>query len=272
MKKIITTLSITLFIFTGTVILAQPQGKQVYNVFRGYYEDNIKPELLRQQDKFMNVLTDEEKSELLKIKTDWKTVHENMKGTVAPADRKNTRKTHFAAFNSRVEKIVDAHPEMKEQYIKEMTPKKEQWQKDMNAIREENDMPENSKKTYLDRVDDPTFILMWDPDKMYAKKPMVLGMNQQKMKTGEPIKPGITIFPQPAKTTITIKITGVKDKKVTAAVYDASGEKIKELFDAGSSLPVLSFSLDVSGWENGIYTVKTLFGNRNMTMDFEVVK
>ena len=101
---------------------------------------------------------------------------------------------------------------------------------------------------------------------------MVRGMNQQKMKTGEPIKPGIVISPQPAKATVTIKITGIKDKNVTAAVYDAGGEKIKELFDAGSSLPVLSFSLDVSGWENGIYTVKTLFGNRNMTMDFEVVK
>ncbi|NOX84529.1 MAG: T9SS type A sorting domain-containing protein [Chlorobi bacterium] len=62
------------------------------------------------------------------------------------------------------------------------------------------------------------------------------------------------------------------NKKVEAAVYNANGKKVKDLFDATSSLQVLSFTLDVSGLDNGIYTVKTKFDDRNMTMDFKVEK
>jgi len=271
MKRTFTILSTALFLLTGTCIFAQPQagqGKSGNREFRIYYEKNIKPVLTEQQEKFMNVLSDEEKAELQRIKKDRNTVRDNMSGTVSAADRENTQKAHFAAFKSRLETIEDAHPAEKEQYIKEMTLKKEQWQKDMKAIHGNNNMSQNNKKNYLDRVDDPAFILMWDPNRNMPS----MGMRNNKMQQKETAQPGIHIFPDPASATVTVKITGVKNKAVSATVYDAKSKEVKELFDAASTLPILSFSFDVSGWENGIYTVKTKFDNRNMTMDFKVEK
>lgn len=275
MKRIIASVLTSLFLFNGAVIMAQPQnmqGRPLYQEFRAYYEKNVKPELVKQQEKFMSVLTDEEKKELENIKQQWKTVHETMKGKVPPEDRKSTQKSHFEAFNSQVEKIADAHPAEKEQYIKEMSVKKEQWKKGIQAIRAKFDLPENNNMRLYDRVDNPAFILVWNPDRMYAKKPRGRSMYQQKMKANKAMQPGINVFPQPAKETVSVRISGVKGKKVTAEVYNVNGKKEKALFDAPSSLSVLSFSMDVSKWDNGIYTVKVKFGERNMTMDFKVEK
>lgn len=271
MKKNIAVLLTSLFLMSGTTIIAQPQnvqGRPLYQEFRTYYEQNVKPVLVQQQEKFMSVLSDQEKEELKNIKQQWKTVHETMKGKTPPEDRKATQKSHFEAFNSQVEKIADAHPAEKEEYIKEMSVKKEQWLKDIQAIRSKYDLPENKKMGLYNRVDDPAFILVWDPDKMYAKA----AARQGKMTKSKVTQPAITVFPQPAFATATIRITGMLNKKVEAAVYDAKGKKVKDLFDATSSLHVLSFTLDVSGWDNGMYTVKAKFGDRNMTMDFEVEK
>ncbi len=271
MKRTSFILLMTLFLITGSVTaqFQSKQGKPMNQEFRMYYEKNIKPVLIDQQNKFTSVLTDKEKTQLKQIKEQWKTVHETMKGKTPPEDRKATQKAHFETFNMQVEQIADAHPAEKEKYIKEMTPKKEQWQKDIKAIREKNNLPENTKKTYLDRVDDPSFILMWDPNRNMsqpmAKKSSI--MQQQKA-----AQPGIRVFPQPASGTVTVKVTGVKDKIVSAGVYNAAGKKIKELFEAKSTIPALSFSFDVSKWENGTYTVKAKFGDRNMTMDFKVEK
>ncbi len=271
MKKNIVLLFTSLWLLSGTAIMAQPgnmQGKPFYQVMKTYYEENVKPVLLEQQEKFMGVLSDEEKEQLEQIKQQWKTVHETMKGQTPPADRKATQKAHFEAFNSQVEKIVDAHPAEKEEYIKTMKPKKEQWNKEIQALRAEYNLPENKNMRFYNRVDDPAFILVWNPDKMYAKsKVSKTGMSKSKV-----TQPSITVFPQPASATVTVRITGMLNKKVTAAVYNAKGKKMKDLFDATSSLQVLSFTLDVSGWENGIYTVKTKFDDRNMTMDFKVEK
>jgi len=276
MRKNIAILLTSLFLMSGTVVFAQPQnvqGRPLYQEFKAYYEENVKPVLLEQQEKFMGVLTDEEKTQLEQIKQQWKTVHESMKGKVPPEDRKSTQKAHFEAFNSQVEKIADAHPAEKEEYIKTMSAKKEQWMKDIQDIRAKYDLPENKNMRFYNRVDDPAFILMWDPNKMYSRKPMNKNMmSQQKVKAKKAMQPGITIFPQPAKATVTVRITGMLNKKVEAGVYNANGKKVKDLFDATSSLQVLSFTLDVSGWDNGIYTVKTKFDDRNMTMDFKVEK
>ncbi len=277
MKKTLTVLLSALIIFSGNILTAQPQsgkGKSMNQGFRMYYENNIKPVLIREQDKFMSVLSEEEKAELQQIKKDRNTIRDNMHGTVAPADRENTHKAHFAAFKDRLAKIADAHPKMKEEYIKEITPKKEQWQKDLKAMRGNNSMSGNNKETLLDKVDDPTFILMWDRNRdMQQKKGMNnRSMQNQKMMNQKTMQPGIHVFPQPAAGTVNVKITGVKDKMVSADVYNASGKKVKELFNANSTIPALSFSFDVSGWDNGIYTVKASFGDRNMTMDFKVEK
>ena len=278
MKKTLTVLLTALIIFSGSILTAQPQsgkGKSMNQGFRMYYENNIKPVLIQEQDKFMSVLSEEEKAELEQIKKNRNTVRDNMSGTVAPADRENTQKAHFAAFKGQLDNIVDAHPKMKEEYIKEMTPKKEQWQKDMQAMRSNSNMSGNKKETLLDKVDDPAFILMWDRNRDMQQNKNMKGMNNMKnpkMQNQRAMQPGIHVFPQPASTTVTVKITGVKDKMVTADVYNADGKKVKELFQANSTIPALSFSFDVSGWDNGLYTVKATFGDRNMTMDFKVEK
>ena len=279
MKKIVTLVLTAVFLTAGTFGWAQPpKGNPGAKEIREYFKNNIRPELIKQQAKFLSVLSDEEIAQLDKIKNDWKKVRAEMHGKTTPENRKNTQKAHYTAFSSQIEKIADAHPKEKEAYIKTMSAKKEQWKKDIEAIRTKYNMPENNKGSKLmENIDKPAFILMWDPNRHYgkkhAKKPA--GKKPYMHKKGMKAKntePGIKIFPYPAKSTVTVRITGTKGKDINAAVYDANGKKMKELFNAKSTLPALNFSFDVSNWNNGMYVVKAKFGERTLTYDFKVEK
>jgi hypothetical protein len=281
MKKIISTVLTAIIIVIASNVNAQPQGKAGnpgFKELRTYFKENIKPVLIKQQADFLSVLSASELEELNKIKSDWQNVRQTMHGKTSPENRKSTQKAHFAAFNSQVEKIADAHPEQKEEYIKSMTANKELWEKDIEEIREKYDMPENKNGfRFLNRVDDPAFILMWNPEKSHEKMANKKGtQNFEMQKPGKPgmkkqiNEPGIHIFPDPASTTVTARITGVKNKNVVVDIFDSQGKKVKNLFNAPSSLPALNFSFDVSKWDTGVYTVKTKFDDRNMSMDFKV--
>ena len=246
---------------------------------------------------FMDALSKSEMEELLKMKEEQEAIRGGMQGKVTPENRDNIRKAHFSAFKPRLDKIVDAHPNLKKQYIAEMTQNKENWSKEIKNLLPDN---KNAERGYgalkmLDRITDPAFILLWNPDHQYGNfgtKPGYggnnrrMGMQRQRMGRGmqrgmddrmKPRKdmamePGIHVFPQPATSTTIVKISGVLDKNVQATIYNAKGKKVKELYNGLATMPMLDYTFDVSKWDAGIYTVKTTFGDRTMTMDFEVGK
>ncbi len=298
-----------LFLLSGLGLTAQPYGNGNGNgprqSFRMYMEQNIKPELLKQKKIWMEALTKEETEELLKINEEKEAVRGSMRGQVTLENRGNIRNAHFTAFKSRIDKIVDAHPDLKKEYIKEMTQKKAEWVKDLDAIRVKNNLPERNRgpQNMMEKMTDPAFILLWNPNMNYEKMTMQHrgmnrgqkpgrnqgmrgnpgmgnygGMGQKGMGNGGMNKgskmqePGIHIFPQPATATTIIKISGVRNADVEANVYNAKGKKVKELYNGTASMPMLDYTLNVSDWNNGVYTVKVTFGNRTMTMDFEVAK
>ena len=278
MKKIVSTLLLTVFMFSLNSVIAQPgNANPGMKEIRTYFKENVKPELIKQQAKFLSVLSDKEIAELEKIKENWKKVRAEMHGKTKPENRENTQKAHFSAFNSQVEQIVNTHPKEKDSYIKTMTAKSAQWQKDIAAIREKYDMPEPKKGNKLmERINDPAFILMWSPDHNFGGKHPKKGMgnNAKPMKSNKMamMEPGIKIFPQPASSTVTVRVTGTKGKNINASIYDSNSKKMRELFNAKSTLPVLNFSFDLSDWNNGVYIVKVKFDDRTMTYDFEVKK
>ena len=305
MKKIIVSMMTGLFLITGVGLTAQPRGNGNGNgprqAFRTYMEQNIKPELMKQKKIWMEALTKEETEELLKLKEQRDAIRESMKGQQTNmADREQMREAHFSAFKGQLDKITDAHPDLKAQYTKEMTKMKEQWVKDIEAMRPANNRGMgNGPQNILDKMTDPAFILMWNPQMNYGKMMMrhhrmnqknnmgmgqpgmmgnrgmngMKGMNGGQMDRGPKAnEPGIHIFPQPAESTTVIKISGVINKDVQASVYNAKGKKIKELYKGTATLPMLDYTLNVSDWANGIYTVKVTFGDRNMSMDFKVEK
>ena len=291
MKKIIATMMTGLFLLTGISLTAQPgqgNGNDANRGFGMYMQNNIKPELLKQKKIWMEALTKTELEELIKIQEEQEAIRSNMQGTVTPENRDNMRNAHFSAFKPRLDKITDAHPDLKKKYIEEMTQKKEQWTKDLETMSVQNNRPAKSMgpMNLMDKITDPAFILMWDPDKNYGKGGMrhphmrngrqgrgmgmqKQGMNPQKKKLAQP---GINIFPQPAVETVVVKVTGVKNKAVKADIYNAKGKKVKELYSGNASMPMLTWSVNVHDWENGFYTVKVAFGDRHMTMDFKVDK
>jgi hypothetical protein len=296
MKKIIATLMTGLFLVTGiSLTTAQPgsgmgRGNGMQQQFKSYMENNIKPELLKQKKIWMDALTKEELKELVKIQEERDAIRSNMQGKVAPENRENTRNAHFSIFKPRLDKIANAHPELKKQYVAEMTQKKDEWIKELESMRRGNNMPQQGRgpMNMMDKITDPAFILMWNPDMNYGKMAMHHkqmrngqrgGMNKNGMNKGKmnpqmkmAAEPGIHVFPQPAVETVVVKVTGVKNKKVEAAVYNAKGKKVKELYSGNASMPVLTNTLNVAGWDSGLYTVKVAFGERNMTMDFKVNK
>jgi len=277
MKKIV--LFFTLLLWGGFTAWTQPQqANPGFKELRQYFAQNIKPELMKQQARFMSVLTEKEKNELKTIKQNWKKVREQMHGKVSPENRSNTQKAHYSAFHSQVEAIVNAHPKEKKAYEEAIRSKKEQWNKDIAAIREKYQLPKKTHTDkFLERIEDPAFILIWNPNKPLkaGKKsknhPIKKKPNHQQVKKAVN-DPGIKIFPQPAYQTVSIRITGTKGKKINAGIYDSNGKKIQSLFNAKSSMPFLNFSVDVSNWKEGFYVVKVQFDNRTMTYDFEVKK
>gem|GEM_PF-2027990 len=309
MKKILMSMITGLFLLSGLGLTAQPCGNGNGNgprqAFRMYMEQNIKPELLKQKKIWMDALTKEETEELLKINEEKEAVRGSMRGQVTPENRDNIQEAHFTAFKSRIDKIVDAHPDLKKEYTKVMTQKKAEWTKDLDAIRVKNNLPERHRgpQNIMEKMTDPAFILLWNPNMNYEKMAMQHrgmnrgqkmgrsrgmrgnpgmgncgGMNKRDMNRGGMNKgpkveePGIHVFPQPATATTIIKISGVRNTTVQADVYNAKGKKVKELYKGTASMPMLDYTLNVSDWDNGIYTVKVTFGNRTMTMDFEVAK
>lgn len=287
MKKIFVTMLTGLFLFAGTGLFAQPggNGNGPRQEMRKYMMNNIKPELMKQKKVWMDALSKEETADLLKMKEEQEAIRTSMKGKVTPENRDQMRKAHFSAFKPRLDKIVDAHPDLKKQYVEQMTQKKEQWTKDLMAMRGKSGKPNNGAGpvNMMDRMTDPAFILMWNPQQNYGKMAMhhmkMQKGNGMKMKKGgmksgnkKVMEPGIHIFPQPASATVVVKISDVKNKKVEAGVYNSKGKNVMELYSGKSSMPVLSNSFNVSDWENGIYVVKVSFDDRNMTMDFKVEK
>jgi len=289
MKKIFVSMLAGLFLFAGTGLKAQPKGNGNGNgprqEMRNYMMNTIKPELMKEKQIWMKALNKKETVELLKIKEEQEAIRTSMRGKVTPENREQTRKAHFSAFKPRLDKIVNAHPDLKKQYVQVMTQNKEQWTKDLEAIGEKSGKPHNGMgpEKMMERMTDPAFILMWNPQRDYSKMAMrhskmkkgqKAGMKKGGMKAGykKAMEPGIHIFPQPASATVMVKITGVKDKKVEANVYDSKGKNVAKLYHGASSMPVLSNTLNVSGWENGIYLVKVSFGDRSMSMDFKVEK
>lgn len=303
MKKIILTMIAGLFLFTGAELAAQPRGNgnASRQEMKKYMEQNIKPELLKQKKIWMDALSKSEIEELLKLKDQQQTIRNSMKGQqVFPENRDQIRESHFLGFKNQLDKIVNDHPDLKKKYTEEMTKMKEQWAKHFKAMHPVNaNRMSQGPQNILDRITDPAFILMWNPQMNYDKRMM----NRQQMNRGNRMgmrgqgmrgncqmndykrqgmdmmhkdrtinEPGIHIFPQPAEATAVIKIKGVMNKNVEANIFNAKGKKIKELYKGASSLPMLDYTLNVSDWDNGIFTVKVTFDNRNMTMDFEVMK
>lgn len=290
-----------LFLMSGIVLTAQPRGNGNSNgprqQLRMYMNNTVKPELLKQKKMFMDALSKSEMEELLKIKEEQEAIRAGMKGQVTPENRDNVQKAHFSAFKPRLDKIVDAHPGLKKQYIAEMTQNKEKWSKEIKNMLPDNKIEERGfdPLKMLDRITDPAFILLWNPEHRqgnFGREPghgnkrgrmgmqhhkkgrdMQRGMdNKMKPRKDMAMEPGIHIFPQPAISTTIVKISGVLDKDVQATIYNAKGKKVKELYNGLATMPVLDYTIDVSKWDAGIYTVKATFGNRTMTMDFEVGK
>ena len=289
MKKIIVTMMTGVFLITGIGLLtAQSRGggngNGAHQQMRRYMENNIKPELMKQKKIWMDALTKSEMEALLKMKEEQEAIRESMKGKVTPENRDDVRKAHFLAFKPRLDKIVNAHSDLKKQYEKEMTQKKEQWTKDIEefSANRNNSNRGQGPMQILDKMTDPAFVLMWNPNQDYGKmamhhQQMRKGMSQGKgnkmnSKQKQSMEPGIHVHPQPAAATVVVGITGVMNKEINAGIYNSEGKKVKDLYAGKATLPRLTNTLDVSGWKNGMYTVKVSFGERNMSMDFKVEK
>ena len=289
MKKIIATMMTGLFLLTGTALTAQPRGGGDGNgsrqEMRRYMEQNINPELMKQKKIWMDALTKSETEELFKMKEEQEAIRESMKGSITPENRDDVQKAHFSAFKPRLDKIVNAHPDLKKQYVTEMSQKKEQWAKDLETMKPKGNNPNrgHGPENILEKMTDPAFVLMWNPNKDYGK----MAMHHQQMRKGQKrgmnkggmkpqhdmaMEPGIHVFPQPATATVVIKVSGVLNQNVEAAIYSANDKKVKELYSGNASMPLLEYTINVSDWENGMYTVKVTFGERTMTMDFKVLK
>ncbi len=282
MKKLLSVLMTSIILFPLSMFAQVQTGKGNPGAkeIKQYFVQKIKPELIKQQAKFISVLSDKEIAELENIKKQMKGVRKQMHGKVKPDDRENTRKAHYAAFSEQVKKIIDAHPKERDEYIKTMTEKKEQWEKDIKAIREKYNMPEPKKGfKLLSKVTDPAFILMYDPDRQHkpghkkhtmnpgGTKAMHKGVYARMLK-----EPAVVVNPYPAKTTVNIKVTGAKDKNVRVAVFDSKGKEIKKLYDGPSSLALLTFSVDVSKWQPGMYTVNVKLDKRGLSSDLKVTR
>jgi len=271
MKNIVSILLTTLLSITVAGISAQPsKGNPGVKEIKKYIKTNIRPELIKQQTKFFKVLSADEIAEINKIKNN----RNKIRAEMGVKNRKNNRKASYSAFNAQLEKIADAHPKEKEEYIKTMTAKKELWKKDIDAIKQKYNLPDNKKETKLMKnIDKPAFILMWNPNHHSGKKhhgKKTSDINKKRKKPA--MEPGIKIFPYHATSTVGVKISGTKNKVMNVAVYDAGGKRIKELFNSKSSLPALNFSFDVSDWSNGKYFIKAKFDERTLSYDFNVEK
>ncbi len=164
MKKL---LIISGILFTGIIGYSQNQeNEEARNAIHEYFNENVIPFLIEQQEEYMAVLSDEERKIIYKLKSRNGNITINRNG-----GKQNHKQKINQERKDQIDKVVNAHKRQNEKYKLEFTKKIEVWKAELESIHKEHgiDKPRNGRgaqgtDNYFDRISKPQALLMWSKD------------------------------------------------------------------------------------------------------------
>lgn len=159
---------------------------KVHSEVKKYMDKVVFPEISKQQEIYMNALSDEEINQLETVcrnfdrnveKNDYRGKRKAKKNKMAGKKKPNTR----TAYYDEVKSITDAHPKLNIAYRKFIDDNTDKWKKEVAKIHQENGIEpfknKNGKtgmEVFFERVSTSEWLLMWDPENQrssFARSP-----------------------------------------------------------------------------------------------------
>ncbi len=173
MKRL--TLLLTIAIITVATLQAQTTRRETtQEEVKAYLEKNVYPELEKQQTNYMDNLTKEEQSTI-----------ETLRNT-RPQGRMGRGNMQPGSCLDEVKEITDKYPELNKEYIEFIDNNKDKWVSDIDKIHSDNNITAMRNKSgrtgyneLMNRVSEPEFLLLWDPEKPVFNKTGRMGKMQR---------------------------------------------------------------------------------------------
>ena len=158
MKRI--TILLTVALIAIISLKAQnPDRPATQKDVKEYLITNIYPEIQKQQDIYMNNLSDDEKEVVLELRDE------------RPA-RNSRGNMQQGTCILQVEKITDNYPDLNKAYADFVNDNKDQWINDIDSIHKKNNIDPVKNKDgftgygeFIKRVSEPEFLLLWNSEK-----------------------------------------------------------------------------------------------------------
>ena len=170
----------------SVMVFAQQKNHEAARVeVETYLQENVVPELIKQQESYMTHLSNEEvktveqyRERISQFKAQRKERSGKGKGKGQGNNRGNgkgereERGKRFEEQRSELENIASNHPQAAEAYQNFIDSNTEKWKMEIDKILVSNDVdPENARKSggerherLFERLKDPVWLMLWDPD------------------------------------------------------------------------------------------------------------
>ena len=158
-----------MLLFSSLLIGQNAQRQQTREDVKKYFDEQVKPLLMEQQNIYVQSLSAQEKSRLEEIQTTFGNGRFSQNG-------KRGRNANDGNFNCvvRAEEITANHPDQNKAYLQFIENHKSKWGEDIKAIHEKNGVTpmknadgNTGSEFWFDRLENPETLLLMNPDRPF---------------------------------------------------------------------------------------------------------
>ncbi|MFA5417339.1 MAG: T9SS type A sorting domain-containing protein [Bacteroidales bacterium] len=160
----------TLMVLFSSLLIGQnAQRQQTRDEVKKYFDEQVKPSLVGQQNIYVQSLSEQEKARLGEIQA-------TFGNGIFMQNGKRGRNRNNGAFNcmAQAEEITANHPDQNKVYRQFINDHKSKWMEDIKAIHEKNGVTQmknangnTGTEFWLDRIDNPETLLLMNPDRPF---------------------------------------------------------------------------------------------------------
>jgi siroheme synthase (precorrin-2 oxidase/ferrochelatase) len=250
---------------------AQNINPELRAEIRNYAQQNIIPVITKEREAFDDNLSDTEKEQIALAQGKRKARRIMFREYYKSADfEQGSRRDdpNFDALREDMQKsmtevraIAAAHSEEIKKAMDNICTYSKVWESEISAIADKYQSGQQKKNGalygHIQRMENPVNFLMFD-----LKSPentSLFDIDRKEMVL-------VDVFPNPATSHATVRISGVGSRQTVVKLYSKEGKLIKSLYNEKVVGEEVSFGFDVSDLDNDIYIIKVKAG------DFEVAR
>ncbi|MCF6169431.1 MAG: T9SS type A sorting domain-containing protein [Bacteroidales bacterium] len=229
-----------------------------------YARENIIPVIAKERADFDNLLTAEEKDQIALAQgkrearrimfREWHNSEDFVPGARRNDPGFDMMREDMQKSMARVSAIATAHAAEIQDAVSNIQTHRGEWEREIRKIADGYESGQNNKPAgfaYWRHITGPVQFLMFNPET--AGKTTFSGSGPNTMTE-------VTVFPNPAASYATIRISGLSKQNTEVLLYSKEGGLLQSLYNEPVIGSELSFGFSVADLENGIYIIKVKNG------------